>query len=117
VVLGSLSGRVALLSLTRPPERHGFGMRGRNDGCSIPRAFKIEAILPRRSDEDKKLRPWVALHGIAVSRAPQPKPGSLGLQRDKGRGDMWRLILHYMDHTILMYDLTRRLDADELSIL
>lgn len=117
VVLGSLSGRVALLSLTKPPERHRFGTRGRTDGCPIPRAFKVEAILPRKSDEENRLRPWVALHGMAVSRAPQPKPGSLELQKGKGRGDMWRLILHYMDHTILMYDLTRRLDADELLIL
>jgi hypothetical protein len=116
VVLGSLNGRVALLSLSKPPERHGFGAGGFGDGLSIPRAFRVEAVLPRKSDEDKKLRPWVALHGIAVSPAPELRTRGLGLYRERSRGQVWRLILHYMDHTILMYDITRRLDADELLI-
>lgn len=131
VVLGSLAGRVALLSLTRPPERHTFGSR-RSDsplrrrdmsgrgGVRVRRAFRVEAVLPRKRDEDKHLRPWCTLHGIAVSPVPDSRAaGGLGLLAPDGgwRPRAWRLILHYIDHTILMYDIARHEEEGDLLII
>jgi hypothetical protein len=124
VVLASLCGRVALLTLTRPPSRH--------DGIRVRRAFRVACVLPRRGPEDRTLRPCVALHGIAISPVPDYRSptathassaanvsGSTLLLRSPGynkKPEMWRLILHYMDHTILMYDIARRSPEEDLMI-
>jgi hypothetical protein len=154
VVLGSLSGRVALLSLTRPPDRHSFNSRavgggpvlgpgpgspspslhrggggggsggGRGasgrEGVLIRRAFRVEAVLPRKSDEDRHLRPWCTLHGVAVSPVPDHDAGAGLALRAPGAGwrpRAWRLILHYIDHTILMYDISRHKEEGDLLII
>lgn len=137
VILGSLAGRVALLSLTRPPARHTFSFRragspptttprarGRpsaGDGIRVRRAFRVEAVLPRKRDEDRHLRPWCTLHGIAVSPVPDRRadgPGLLALPDARAwRPRAWRLILHYIDHTILMYNIARQEDDGDLLII
>jgi hypothetical protein len=120
VVLGSLNGRVALLSLTRPPRRHGFGplrSGASGNGVKIRRAFRVEAILPRKKDEDRGLRPWCTLHGIAISPAPDHRAQGLTLLADGWRPQTWRLMLHYMDHTILMYDISRHEEEGDLLII
>lgn len=130
VILGSLAGRVALLSLTRPPARHAFGFRrpgspaqargpAKRDGIRVRRAFRVEAVLPRKRDEDMHLRPWCTLHGIAVSPVPDRRAKGLGLLATDGgwRPRAWRLILHYIDHTILMYDIARHEEDGDLLII
>ncbi|KAH8910667.1 hypothetical protein BR93DRAFT_974767 [Coniochaeta sp. PMI_546] len=120
VVLGSLNGRVALLSLTRPPRRHGFGplrSGASGQGVKIRRAFRIEAVLPRKKEEDRGLRPWCTLHGIAISPVPDHRAKGLALLTDEWRPRSWRLILHYMDHTILMYDISRHEEEGNLLII
>ncbi|KAB5580835.1 hypothetical protein GE09DRAFT_1255814 [Coniochaeta sp. 2T2.1] len=121
VVLGSLNGRVALLSLTKPPRRHGFGssLRSRlsGDGIKIKRAFRVEAVLPRRQDENKGLRPWCTLHGIAISPVPDHRAKGLAVHAGAWRPKVWRLILHYIDHTILMYDISRHEGDGDLMII
>ncbi|KAI2602018.1 hypothetical protein GGR54DRAFT_626074 [Hypoxylon sp. NC1633] len=105
VVAGSLCGRVALVTLTRPKE----------SGLVFKRGFKIEAILPTRDDEDNQLRPICPLLGVAVS--PVPFSGNTDLA-DKPLGPRrYRIMLHYYDHTILSYELSRSSAADPLSIV
>jgi len=131
VILGSLAGRVAVLSLTRPPERHSFGPSGSDaakasssrgpparEGARIRRAFRVEAVLPRKAEEDKNLRPWCTLHGIAVSPAPDHRTEGLRSTVPGGgwRPRAWRLILHYVDHTILMYDIAKHEEHGEVLI-
>ncbi len=95
VAVGSMAGRVAVLRLTQPPR-----------GCQPRRCFRIEWILPRATEEDRGLRPYCSLLGIAA--APYPEPGAVMLnlynrRRAPSEQPRYRLILHYMDHTILQY--------------
>jgi hypothetical protein len=120
VVLGSMAGRVALLSLTKPPKRHGFGpiRTGKpGNGVKVPRAFRVETVLPRKREEDRRLRPWCTLHGIAISPVPDHRAKGLALLANGRRVETWRLILHYIDHTILMYDISRQEDDGDLLII
>ncbi|KAK3328848.1 hypothetical protein B0H66DRAFT_539517 [Apodospora peruviana] len=103
VVAGALNGRVAILTLTKT-NKHLHGMSWR-------RGFRVNWVLPRKEEEDKRLRPWCALHGIAVSPYPERRARGLELFGDTNRftpPGKYRLILHYMDHTILVYDIERR---------
>lgn len=111
VVAGALNGRVALLTLTKAPAARAQGVR-------VRRGFRVDWVLPRRSDEEKRIRPWCTLHGIAVSPVPDPKARGLDLHGKRGRAphSQFRLILHYVDHTILMYDISRGAGSDDLMI-
>lgn len=104
VVVGSMCGRVALITLTQPPP-----------GQQPQRAFRVEHILPRMTEDAnyKKLRPYCCLLGIAISPIPESRVKGLCLRRNEtAPARRWRLILHYMDHTLLMYDISRQGDAD-----
>lgn len=110
VVAGSLNGRVTLLSLTKTNKRiHGL---------AVKRGFRVDWVLPRKEEEKKRIRPLCALHGIAISPVPDPKARGLNLRGRHGRlpHSYYRLILHYVDHTILMYDITRRVGDEDLMI-
>lgn len=102
VILGSLCGRVALVSLRKS--------RSRVDGHGIRRCVRVDLVLPRRS-EDRK-RPKAALHGIAFSPVHDHKARGVRLQRPARKATRYRLILHYLDHTILMYDISRKSPND-----
>ncbi|KAK4202450.1 CRT10-domain-containing protein [Triangularia verruculosa] len=115
VVLGSEVGRVALVTLTKTSKSVY--------GAPVRRGFRVDCVLPRRAEEQKRMRPFCGLVGMAISPEPAQGPktkGQLelcppGVTR---RGPVvYRLILHYADHTILMYDLARgRDEEDELVI-
>ncbi|KAK1755148.1 hypothetical protein QBC47DRAFT_446896 [Echria macrotheca] len=110
VVLGSLNGRVALLTLTKTVRRvHGQPLR---------RGFRVDWVLPRKSEEEKRLRPLCTLHGIAMSPVPDPRARGLDLHGTRPRLPpvRYRLILHYLDHSILTYDIARRVDDGDLMI-
>ncbi|KAK5629932.1 hypothetical protein RRF57_005647 [Xylaria bambusicola] len=97
VVAGSMCGRVALITLTRPI----------NQNYSFNRGFKVEAILPQKTDEDRWVRPISPLLGVAIG----PIPGqTVGARR-------YRIIIQYYDHRILAYEVYRNNSNDELSIL
>ena len=100
VVAGSMCGRVALVTLTRP-KAHQPGLP--------KRGFKAEMILPTESQEDRGLRPICPLLGVAVSPVFQAD----GRERSK----RYRLMLHYYDLRILSYELSRDSMTDTLSIL
>lgn len=109
VVAGALNGRVALMTLTKTKANvHGRPLR---------RGFRLDYVLPRKSEEEKRMRPWCTLHGIAVSPVPGRHATGLDLMDDNRAGNRisrqplplkYRLILHYLDHTILMYDIEKR---------
>ncbi|MCJ1390760.1 hypothetical protein MMC18_003621 [Xylographa bjoerkii] len=84
VILASPMGRVALLSLTR--------LR-RTNNC----AFRLDWLLPTKSQEDRGERPEVPLLGVAVG----PVQGS-GAEPKK-----WRLMLTYSDYSVLSYEIGR----------
>ena len=89
VIVGSQVGRVALVSLTRPEDSFS------NHGPVT--LFRVDHILPTYTDEVKGLRPAVPLMGIAASPLQ-------GQQKDRKR---WRLIMHFYDHSILSYEISR----------
>ncbi|KAF3768916.1 hypothetical protein M406DRAFT_327327 [Cryphonectria parasitica EP155] len=144
VILGSMNGRVALLTLTKPmPSNPPLGTPPKN----IPeRAFRVDAVLPFESEDTRKQRPYVCLLGIAVSPVPEGRATGLKLRAERqhahggrrwrhrgadGRRAVtaaveaeeeegaaspprrWRLILHYMNHDILQYEIARRPDGAE----
>ena len=99
VVAGSMCGRVALVTLTRPQGHAGSARRG----------FKIETILPTASEENRGLRPICPLLGVAISPVFQAD----GSERSK----RYRLLLHYYDLRILSYELSRDSMTSTLSVL
>lgn len=125
VVVGSCCGRVGLIRLTKA--------RG---GGEFRHGFRTEWILPR-TDEDTHAESMVWMVGMAVSRVPQPGARGLHLFPPSpsataatspgeslfGRGysksrpydtvARWRLLLHFMDHTILSYTIEASKPQDD----
>ena len=89
-------------------------------------AFRTEWTLPLQKDRTDDKYPRCCLLGIAVSRIPEPGAGKYALQAEakpaetqsaggesedppdkyerlKSQGRRWRLIMYYMDHTVLQY--------------
>lgn len=114
VVAGSSPGQVALISMTLPPPE-----------CGLPRGFRVEALLPRMSETDEfyrlgKLVPGTQqaygrphIHGIAVSPIPEREGCRRYGRRIRAR--RFRLMIHYSNHLILSYELSRGSEADELN--
>ncbi|KAI1142701.1 hypothetical protein F5Y05DRAFT_127699 [Hypoxylon sp. FL0543] len=105
VVAGSMCGRVALITLTCPEEK----------GLHCKRAFKVEAILPTKRDEDNQLRPICPLLGVAVG--PAPFSGNVELRDKPVSPKRYRIMLHYYDLRILSYEVFRNSRTDPLSII
>lgn len=111
VVVGSMNGNVGLIRLTTM-------------GTSDPvMGFRIEHTLPRLSDiQDPKmsrLRPfheqaasWWCLHGIAASPIPESRPRSTPSSPNR----RFRLLLHYRNHTVLSYELSRNSELEPLIV-
>ena len=110
VIVASQAGRVALLTLTAkkgPKKRRDFY------------AFRLDWILPFKSQEDKELRPVGPLHGIAVSpiQGQQSRPDMVdndGYGRPQNESwravessRRYRLMLMYYDHSVLSYEIGR----------
>ncbi|KAI1390160.1 uncharacterized protein F4822DRAFT_401055 [Hypoxylon trugodes] len=105
VVAGSLCGRVALITLTRP-EPHSLPFK---------RSFKIEAILPTKRDEDTHKRPICPLLGVAIG--PIPFAGNESLAERPTNRRRYRIMLHYYDLRILSYEISRGSPTDPLTIV
>ena len=103
VVAGSPTGRVALLTLTKTAKRLHL--------TRLRYGFRVDCVLPRKEEDDKRIRPGCTLIGIAISPVPRSPGKSLELppreEMGKAARPVYRLILHYKDHTILMYDVAR----------
>ncbi|KAI0417980.1 hypothetical protein F5X98DRAFT_363475 [Xylaria grammica] len=103
VVAGSMCGRVALITPTRPT----------NPYYSFRRGFRVEAVLPKSTDEDRHLRPMCLLLGVAIGPIP-----SAGGGNDRLLGDRrYRIMIHYYDHRILSYEVCRNTMTGELSVI
>lgn len=115
VIIGSMCGRVALVTLTKPPRADTHA-----DNATPRRAFRVDAVLPFQDEEETSERPFVCLLGLAISPIPEPHSQGIELRRRqhvrKGRTRSiepdpprrWRLILNYQDHTVMQYDIAKR---------
>jgi hypothetical protein len=100
VVAGSMTGRIALITLTRP----------REDPLGLKRGLRVEAILPTMHQENEHLRPACPLLGVAVG--PIPHDGvanSIGPRR-------YRLMIQYYDLRVLSYEIGRNVSTGTLTI-
>ncbi|KAH6651107.1 hypothetical protein F5144DRAFT_74205 [Chaetomium tenue] len=121
VVAGSPTGRVALLTPTKGPRCPGMGnlRYGFRVDYILPRKFEKDASVARLSRDRPSVQPLCALIGVAIG--PAPRGPGLKLRppdRDASGNAVpgtYRLMLHYKDHAILMYDIRR--DQEELLVL
>jgi hypothetical protein len=105
VLVASQVGRVALITITRPVDRY-------NNLKSFV-SMRVELILPFANEETKlKIRPSCGLLGMAV--------GPMQPEEQRLRGGMgpnsWRLMLHYYNHAILSYEISRDKETQDLLI-
>ncbi|KAK4153403.1 hypothetical protein C8A00DRAFT_15379 [Chaetomidium leptoderma] len=118
VVTGSPTGRVALLTLTKTAKKLY--------NTELRHGFRVDCVLPRKAEDGKKLRPGCTLIGVAISPVPYRPGKGLELRPERGGREtaaaaaaapvMYRLMLHYKNHTILMYDVSRGGEEDELLV-
>jgi hypothetical protein len=109
VLVASQIGRVALITITR--------LVGCNSRIGDIVSMRVDLILPFKVEESgDKIRPSYGLLGMAV--------GPMQIQRTmtaaRGGGEdrrRWRLMLHYYNHTILSYEISREEETGELLVL
>ena len=104
-IVASQAGRAALVSLTRVDDRYSL------NGPVV--SFRVDGFLPAREHAQEMVWPRRPLLGIAVS--PLQTHGRSG--GGDGATKRWRLIMHYYDHTILSYELSRDAETDVLAVL
>lgn len=103
VVVASQAGRAALVSLTRIDDRASL------NGPVV--SFRIDGFLPARESRQEHYWPRRPLLGMAA--APVQTADALGVQRFK----RWRLFMHYYNHTIMTWELSRDAGTDALVAL
>ncbi|PNH63499.1 hypothetical protein VD0002_g4888 [Verticillium dahliae] len=121
VIVGSAVGQVVLLTPTTgdrgvnfADERKGHVPQGTD--WSTRHGFRIDWVLPTQTDEDAGRRPARPLYGIAVGPVQEGGAEGMLLARPEGKttagpgSRRYRLMLHYRDHTILSYELSRNDD-------
>ncbi|KAF4455447.1 crt10 protein [Fusarium austroafricanum] len=111
MAIGSPTGRVVLLTLTRkavPAER---------DEGMWEHGFRVEWVLPTGSDEMEHRKTLRPMHGMAMGPV-QVGDDIGGKVRDGGPAmpRRYRLMLHYRNHDILSYELTREEQSGKLCI-
>ncbi len=104
VVAASQIGRAALLTLTRLED----------DFSSLGPVvmFRLDLILPLKQHEDLN-RPARPLLGMAVAPLQASETGRREGWASERR---WRLLMHYVDQTVLSYELFRN-EGEELIVL
>lgn len=104
VVLGSPTGRVLVASLTRlSSKENDFKGRG-----MWRRGIRVEWVLPNKIEERNHRTTRRALHGMAIGRIPDDGDQN-GEQAGRGASlpRRYRLMLHYQNHDIFSYEVTR----------
>jgi hypothetical protein len=109
VLVASQVGRVALITITRPVQRDS------RLGHIV--AMRVDLILPFKYEEStEKIRPSHGLLGMAVG--PMQNERMKMTVRGAGEGPRrWRLMLHYYNHTILSYEISREEETGELLVI
>ncbi|KJZ78312.1 hypothetical protein HIM_02350 [Hirsutella minnesotensis 3608] len=113
VAVASPIGRVLLVTPTKlaTPVKKGQG--------KLHHGFRVDWVLPKRSDEELHRRTVRPLHGMAV--APVQESGPRGERHRTGVEGLaprrYRLMLHYRSHDILTYEITRETETGKLCIL
>lgn len=102
VVVASQVGRVLLLTPTKMAV-----------GDSWQHGMRPEWILPRDDEELEPKKERRPLHGMSVAPVQQDSEASLGEEAAPRR---FRLMLHYRNHEILTYEITRAEESDKLCI-
>ncbi|CAF3551560.1 hypothetical protein SNK03_000623 [Fusarium graminearum] len=111
MAIGSPTGRVAIITLTRkafPTEHHEVAWE---------HGFRVEWVLPTGSDEAKHRKTLRPMHGMALG--PVQTGDNVGGKVGGGGPAMprrYRLMLHYRNHDILSYELTREEQTGKLCI-
>ncbi|GAB0141578.1 hypothetical protein EsHS_00002165 [Epichloe bromicola] len=111
IVIGSSIGRVVLVTPTRLA--HAIE---KWPGV-LHHGLRLEWVLPRESDEAVFRTNKRPLHGMAVS--PVQDDGVMGRKDEKQRGAVprrYRLMLHYRNHDILTYELSREEQTGKVCI-
>lgn len=114
LVIATQAGRVGLLTLTYWPAEQRYG-------------FRIEAILPFKSQEAKGIRPGKPLLGMAVGPVQGCERKVASPSNTDEQGDFlrtppevegrYRLIMMYYDHTVLSYEVSRSDGAGDLLVV
>lgn len=107
VVVGSPIGRVLLVTPTRLP-RPVTRAQGQ-----LQHGMRVDWVLPRRSDEMRYRRVARPLHGMAVGPVQETGDGA-GVGGSGPR--RYRLMLHYRNHDVLTYELTREEETGKVCI-
>lgn len=110
VALGSPTGRVMLVTLTRmaSPVMDATGSRRWEHG------IRPELVLPRGAEEGVYRKNPRALHGLALAVIPEDlESGKHGLPLTK----RYRLLLHYQSHDILSYEISRDAQSGRLWVV
>ncbi|RDW67690.1 hypothetical protein BP6252_09086 [Coleophoma cylindrospora] len=95
VIIGSQAGKVALVTLTACDSEFFV--------TKPVATFRVDYTVPFRSQFQNNIVPPFPLLGIAAS----PLPVDMGEAGKKRYPRRWRLILHYYDHSIFSYELSR----------
>ena len=123
VVVGNQAGRVGILTMTTWQKRGEWQPNEELEG------FKIEFILPLRSQEERGLRPEKPLMGIAVGpiQGHETRPDQRIVLEPEATGTRsrvaeessrrFRLMMIYYDHTILSYEISRQPESDEMLVI
>jgi len=120
VIVGSQVGRVALVTLTRPSFPIGKVQvvrptNNKRETLGQDFSFRIDKVLPLRSQEALKQRPSQPLLGIAASPMRESERKMREYSAGGKRPTRFRLLLYYYDHTILSYELERD-EGKELNV-
>ncbi|KAG6051300.1 hypothetical protein E4U39_001542 [Claviceps sp. Clav50 group G5] len=112
LVIRSGLGRVMLFTPTRlaRPIKKPTGV--------LRYGLRLEWVLPRRSDEAVHRTNMRPLHGMAVG--PVPEAGVTGRREGRQQAALtpkrYRVMLHYRNHDILTYEITREEETGKICI-
>jgi hypothetical protein len=109
VLVASQIGRVALITITRRVQRDS------RLGHIV--SMRVDLILPFKDEETiEKIRPSHGLLGMAIG--PMQNERAKMVARGARKGPRrWRLMLHYFNHAILSYEISREEETGELLVL
>ncbi|ODA79571.1 hypothetical protein RJ55_05165 [Drechmeria coniospora] len=103
VIIGSPIGRVLLVTPTQLPRPVAWRVG------VVQHGFRVDWVLPRRSDEQNHRKTLRPLHGMAVGPVQEGGDRTSAPRR-------YRLMLHYRNHDILTYEISRDASSGKLYV-